>query len=92
MSVESCLLAALNRTRGQAILSIGAALVNVVLSVVLVRHFGALGVIGGTILSYLAVLIVPQTLIVRSVWRRELRGERSPCSLRSRHSLSGGDD
>ena len=28
--------------------------------------------IGGTILSYLLVLVVPQSLIVRRVWRREL--------------------
>jgi O-antigen/teichoic acid export membrane protein len=72
MSVESCLLAAVNRTRAQALLSIGAAGLNIVLSVLLVRHIGATGVIGGTVLSYLVVLVVPQTLIVRSVWRREL--------------------
>ncbi len=75
MSVESCLLAALNRTRGQAILSICAALANIAISVVLVHRIGALGVIGGTILSYLAILVVPQSLIVRDVWRRELRKE-----------------
>ena len=61
MSVESCLLAALNRTRGQAMLSIAAAVLNIALSMVLVRHIGAMGVIGGTILSYLFVLVVPQT-------------------------------
>jgi len=75
MSVESCLLAALNRTRGQAFLSICAAFVNIAVSVLLVRHIGALGVIGGTIISYLAVLVVPQTVIVRNVWRRELGKE-----------------
>lgn len=74
MNVESCLLAALNRTRGQAALSICAAILNVALSVTLVRSIGALGVIGGTILSYLTVLVIPQTAIVRSVWRRELQG------------------
>jgi O-antigen/teichoic acid export membrane protein len=88
MSVESCLLAALNRIRGQAVLSIGAAVMNVVLSVTLVRHVGALGVIGGTILSYLVVLIIPQTLIVRSVWRRELQGQRP---LFASQSLSAGE-
>jgi len=72
MSVESCLLAALNRIREQAVLSILAAALNIALSLALVRHIGALGVIGGTILSYLLVLVVPQTLIVRSVWTREL--------------------
>ena len=72
MSVESCLLAALNRTREQAVLSIAAAIVNIVLSIVLVRHVGAVGVIGGTILSYVLVLVVPQSMIVRSLFKREL--------------------
>jgi hypothetical protein len=53
-----------------------------------VRHVGALGVIGGTILSYLVVLIIPQTLIVRSVWRRELQGQRP---LFASQSLSAGE-
>ncbi len=82
MSVESCLLAALSRTREQALLSIIAATVNVGLSVVLVQRVGAVGVIGGTILSYLLVLVVPQTLIVRGVFRREL-GEGPGFALRS---------
>jgi O-antigen/teichoic acid export membrane protein len=64
MSAESCLLAALNRTREQAFLSIVAALVNIALSIVLVRHIGSVGVIGGTILSYLFVLVIPQSMIV----------------------------
>lgn len=50
MSVESCLLAALNRVRQQAWLSIVAAAVNIALSLVLVRYIGSVGVIGGTIL------------------------------------------
>lgn len=83
MSVESCLLAALNRIREQAILSIIAAVVNIALSILLVRHIGALGVIGGTILSYLIVLVVPQTLIVRNVWRRELAAGPPLFALRS---------
>ncbi len=92
MSVESCLLAALNRTRGQGVLSIGAAVLNVVLSIALVRSLGALGVIGGTVLSYLTVLLVPQTLIVRSVWRRELQGKRPLYAFRSSPGLAVGND
>jgi CDP-diglyceride synthetase len=46
--------------------------VNLALSIALVRHIGLLGVIGGTILSYLFVLVVPQTMIVRSLFKREL--------------------
>lgn len=86
MSVESCLLAALNRTRAQAILSVAAAALNIALSVALVRHVGAIGVIAGTILSYLIVLVVPQTLIVRSVWRREL-GAASEMNYPTRNGL-----
>lgn len=78
MTVESCLLAALNRTRAQAVLSIIAASLNIVFSLLLVRHMGSLGVISGTILSYLLVLVVPQSLIVRKVWKRELDIDEPP--------------
>ncbi len=88
MSVESCLLAALNRIREQAVLSIIAAAVNIALSVALVRHVGAMGVIGGTILSYLIVLVVPQTLIVRNVWRRELVAGPALLAIRSSPAAS----
>jgi hypothetical protein len=40
-----------------------------------VRHIGSLGVISGTILSYLFVLVVPQSMIVRNLFRRELAPE-----------------
>ncbi len=76
MSVESCLLAALNRIRQQAVLSIVAAALNIALSLLLVRHIGSLGVIGGTILSYLIVLVAPQSMIVRDVLRTELATDR----------------
>jgi O-antigen/teichoic acid export membrane protein len=75
MSVESCLLAALNRTREQAALSIVAAVVNIALSIALVRHIGSLGVIGGTILSYVFVLVIPQSMIVQSLFKEELSAE-----------------
>jgi O-antigen/teichoic acid export membrane protein len=83
MSAESCLLAALNRTRQQAVLSIVAAALNVGLSIWLVRHIGSLGVVSGTILSYLIVLVIPQTLIVCKIWRSELGGEKSLFAFRS---------
>jgi O-antigen/teichoic acid export membrane protein len=86
MSVESCLLAAVNRTREQAVLSIVAAILNIALSIALVRHIGALGVIGGTILSYLFVLVVPQSLIVRSLFKTEL-AEEGPALFAIRFSL-----
>jgi len=71
MTVESCLLAAVNRTREQGVLSLVAAGLNLGLSIVLVQRVGALGVIVGTILSYLIVLVVPQSLMVRSVLKAE---------------------
>jgi O-antigen/teichoic acid export membrane protein len=69
MTAESCLLAAVNRTREQGVLSMLAAAVNLALSIVLVRRIGSVGVIAGTILSYLLVLVVPQSIIVRNVLR-----------------------
>ena len=71
MTVESCLLAAVNRTREQGVLSVVAAGLNLGLSIVLVQRVGPSGVIVGTILSYLIVLVVPQSLMVRSVLKAE---------------------
>ena len=75
MTVESCLLAAVNRTREQGVLSLVAAAVNLGLSIVLVQRVGSVGVIAGTILSYLLVLVVPQSMIVRSVLRTSLQSD-----------------
>ncbi|MGC2109841.1 MAG: hypothetical protein WA655_10015, partial [Candidatus Korobacteraceae bacterium] len=46
-------------------------------------HMGALGVIAGTILSYLVVLIVPQSIIVRGVLKTELAQEKARFAVRS---------
>ena len=89
MSVESCLLAALNRTHEQAVLSIIAAALNLALSIALVRHLGSLGVIGGTILSYLLVLVVPQSVIVRRLLKGELSEERIQFSSRAPFCTTG---
>ncbi|HVP55732.1 MAG TPA: oligosaccharide flippase family protein [Candidatus Eisenbacteria bacterium] len=80
MTVESCLLAAVNRTREQGVFSVLAAALNLVLSIVLVQRIGAVGVISGTILSYLLVLIVPQSLIARSVLRVHCEPAGLQCS------------
>lgn len=66
MDLEACLLAAVNRVKVQGILSVVAAVLNVVLSIYLVKRMGSLGVILATILSYLLILVVPQTVIA---WR-----------------------
>jgi len=81
MTVESCLLAALNQVREQAFLSVVAAIVNITLSVALVKHIGSLGVIGGTILSYLFVLVVPQSMIIRRVFQDMSGLESAPRTL-----------
>ncbi len=65
MTAQSCFLGALNRTRVQAVASALAAALNVALSIVLVVRIGSLGVILGTIISYLVVLVVPQSVAVR---------------------------
>ena len=72
MTFESCLLAALERTRAQAALSIVAAGLNLTLSILWVQRIGCLGVIAATIVSYVVVLVVPQTMIVRGLWRSDL--------------------
>ena len=64
MTAQSCFLGALNHTRVQAIASALAAAVNVALSIVLVVRIGSLGVILGTIISYLLILVVPQSVAV----------------------------
>lgn len=69
MTAQSCLLGALNRTRVQAVASVIAAMVNVALSIVLVERIGSLGVMLGTIISYLVVLVVPQSLAVIAALR-----------------------
>ena len=74
MTAESCLLAAVGRTCVQGLLSVIAAAVNLAISIVLVQRIGAVGVITGTILSYLFVLVVPQSLIVRNVLRESQPG------------------
>lgn len=77
MTVESCLLAGVNRTRQQGVLSVVAAVLNLAVSVMLVQRIGAVGVIAGTILSYLIVLVVPQSLMVRRVLKsKEARPSR----------------
>lgn len=76
MTAQSCLLGALNHTRLQAVASVLAAIVNVVLSIALVVRIGSLGVILGTIISYLVVLVVPQSFAVIGAIRNLERNSR----------------
>ncbi|MHB1865679.1 MAG: lipopolysaccharide biosynthesis protein [Acidobacteriaceae bacterium] len=61
MNNEATLLVAANEIRLQTALSLVAAAVNLFLSIILVQRIGAIGVILGTIVSYILVLIGPQT-------------------------------
>jgi O-antigen/teichoic acid export membrane protein len=76
-TAQSCLLAALNRTRVQAVASILGAVANIVISIWLVVRLGSLGVILGTIISYIVVIIMPQSFeVVRAL--RNLPPSDSP--------------
>ncbi len=61
MNNEATVLVAANEIRLQTWLSLVAAAVNLFLSILLVQRIGAIGVILGTIVSYILVLIGPQT-------------------------------
>jgi O-antigen/teichoic acid export membrane protein len=62
MNNTATVLASRGRTRVQAWCSVAAAALNLALSIWLVQWVGTTGVILGTILSYAAVLIIPQSL------------------------------
>lgn len=71
MNNTSVVLVAKGETRLQAWASILAAVVNLALSVFWVHRIGSVGVILGTIVSYLTLLIVPQTWKVKQILRGE---------------------
>lgn len=61
MNNEACLLVATNQIRLQAWLGVSAAIVNLVLTIWLVQRIGVLGVILGTVISYVIIIVGPQT-------------------------------
>ncbi|HUN61522.1 MAG TPA: hypothetical protein VMU53_06020 [Candidatus Sulfotelmatobacter sp.] len=63
-SSQACILASSSRLRGQMIYSLGAAAVNIVVSIFLVQKIGITGAILGTITAYLICLLVPQWIEV----------------------------
>lgn len=73
MNNTSTVLVAKGETRLQAWCSLVAAVVNLALSIYWVQRIGAVGVILGTIVSYLIILVIPQT------WQT-LRVIRQPAS------------
>lgn len=72
MNNTATVLVAKGETRLQAWCSVAAAAVNLALSIYWVQRIGAAGVILGTIVSYIVILVAPQT------WTcyRALRGQR----------------
>ena len=68
--VQGCLLGAVGKVRLQGILSCVAAVLNLGLSIVLVQRIGPAGAVLGTILSYVLVLVFPQTWEVRGYFRQ----------------------
>jgi O-antigen/teichoic acid export membrane protein len=58
--VQSCLLGAIQRNRLQAVASVAAAVLNLVLSIFLVQRVGSIGAVEGTLLSYL-LIVGPQS-------------------------------
>lgn len=66
---QSCLLAALNRMKLQAIFGSIAAIGNLTLSILLVRPFGPAGVLLATIVSYLVCVVLIQSIEVKKVLR-----------------------
>ncbi len=83
MDLQACLLAAINRVKWQGILSAVAAIVNIGLSIFLVTRIGSLGVVLGTMLSYIFVLVVPQTVIV---WRALYQPPKHPSAASVEHT------
>lgn len=78
MGNTATILLATNQTRLQTRLSVIAAILNLGLSITLVQRIGSIGVVLGTIISYLVVLVVPQTWKVCEILalpeREQLRG------------------
>jgi O-antigen/teichoic acid export membrane protein len=79
---EACLLVATSNTRLQAKIGIAAAGINLACTIWLVQRIGVLGVILGTIISYLIVVIGPQTWKTRQLLSASICSE-SPGSRRT---------
>lgn len=64
---QGTLMAATQRLRLQAVCATLAAILNIVLSIVLVKRYGALGVLSATIISYLLFIILPVSREIRRI-------------------------
>jgi O-antigen/teichoic acid export membrane protein len=66
---QSCLMGATTRVKKQAVFSLLGAVANLVLSVFWVRTMGVVGVLLGTVVSYLLFIVIAQTFEVRDILR-----------------------
>ncbi len=64
---QAALLAATQRLKVQAVGSITAALLNLVLSIILVQRIGSIGVLLATVVSYILLIVAPQSWEVRRI-------------------------
>lgn len=77
-NLQSCLLGAVGRARLQGIVTIAAAVLNILLSIYLVQRIGSIGAVIGTIVSYLMVVILPQTRDVHKYFNEQSRQDALP--------------
>lgn len=62
MDVAGCMLNGANRLKWQSLYGLGTAVVNILLSLVLVQTYGIVGVIAATVIAYLTCAVVPSLL------------------------------
>ncbi len=65
----SFLLNGIGKLKEQAVLALLMAVLNLGLSIVLVMHFGVIGAILGTIISEIAAVLIPETVLARRALR-----------------------
>jgi O-antigen/teichoic acid export membrane protein len=70
---QASLMGATNRVRRQAVSSVLAAIVNLVLSIYWVKRMGSFGALLGTVVSYIIFVLAVQTIEVRSILRTEAK-------------------
>jgi O-antigen/teichoic acid export membrane protein len=71
MNNQACLLVAANEIRLQAWVSMLAAALNLAATIWLVQRIGTVGVILGTVVSYLLIIVGPQSWKVRQVLKKQ---------------------
>jgi len=78
VSSNACLLAGAGHLRAQTIYSAFATVTNIVLSIVLVQHWGVTGVIAGTVIAYFVFICGPMIVDSERLLRRLARESGQP--------------